>query len=366
MLTLTRLIRSRPPPSGTHMDTLDIDGDYGEGGGQILRSSLSLSAILNRPIRINRIRAGRQTPGLAPQHLTSINAVAAITDAEVVGGTLGSQTVTFRPRQICGGKYTFDVADVRPSAGALSLVFQSIALPLSYANIPSTITLRGGTHVPWSPTVHYLQEIFMPMTAKFGLQGSSQLNRWGWFPKGGGEVIAQIKPTGDWQGVALKDRGKLRAIHAVSAASNLPEHIIDRQRNQIQNRLARCDCPVTIKPVKGSAIGQGSLVFLKAEFENVEAGFSALGKRGKRAERVADEACDALENFLVSDAAIDPHLGDQLILPMALAAGESRFTTSRITRHLTTNIWLVQQFLSVRFEVNGAENEPGEIVKVDC
>ena len=347
------------------MDTLDIDGDYGEGGGQILRSSLSLSAILNRPIRINHIRAGRQTPGLAPQHLTSINAVAAITDAEVVGGTLGSQTVTFCPRQISGGEYTFDVADVRPSAGALSLIFQAIALPLSYAKIPSTVTLRGGTHVPWSPTVHYLQEIFMPMAAKFGLQGSIQLNRWGWFPKGGGEVIAKIKPTEDWPGVALKDRGKLRAIHAVSAASNLPEHIIDRQRKQIQKRLTRFDCPVTIEPIKGKAIGQGSLVFLKAEFENVEAGFSVLGRRGKRAERVADEACDALQNFLVSDAAVDSHLGDQLILPMALAAGESRFTTSRITRHLTTNIWLIQQFLPARFEVIGAENEPGEIIKVE-
>lgn len=347
------------------MDMLDIDGDYGEGGGQILRSSLSLSAILNRPIRINRIRAGRQTPGLAPQHLTSINAVAAITNAEVVGGTLGAQTVTFRPRQIYGGEYTFDVADVRPSAGALSLVFQAIVLPLSYAKIPSTVTLRGGTHVPWSPTVHYLQEIFNPMVAKFGLQGSIQLNRWGWFPKGRGEAIAKIKPTEDWRGVTLQDRGQLRAIHGISAASNLPEHIVDRQRNQIQNRLSRWNCPVTIEPVKGDSIGQGSLVFLKAEFENVEAGFSALGRRGKRAERVADEACDALENFLVSDAAIDPHLGDQLILPMALATGESRFTTSRVTRHLTTNIWLVQQFLPARFEVNGAENEPGEVIKVE-
>ena len=348
------------------MDTLEIDGNYGEGGGQILRSSLSLSAILNRPIRINGIRAGRKKPGLAPQHLTSVNAVAAITNAEVIGGQLGSQTLTFRPQEISGGNYTFDVAQIRPSAGALSLVFQSVALPLSFAKIPSIVTLRGGTHVPWSPTVHYLQEVFIPMMTRFGFEGSIQLNRWGWYPKGGGEAIARVQPTADWRGVALEHRGKLQTICGISAASNLPEHIIIRQHNQIEKRLVQFDSSVNIGRVQGESIGQGTLVFLNAEFENARAGFSALGARGKRAERVADEACQALENFLAADAAIEPHLADQLILPMALAKGESRFTTSQITQHLTTNIWLVQQFLPVRFEVSGAENEPGEIVKVDC
>jgi RNA 3'-terminal phosphate cyclase (ATP) len=347
------------------MDILDIDGNYGEGGGQILRSSLALSAILNRPICINRIRAGRKSPGLAPQHLTSVNAVAAITNAEVIGGAIGSETVTFRPHEIRGGNYTFDVADIRPSAGALSLVFQSIAWPLSYAKVPSTVTLRGGTHVPWSPTVHYLQEVFVPIASKFGFDASIQLNRWGWYPKGGGEVVAKVYPTANCEGITLAYRGKLQAVHGISAASNLPEHIINRQHNQIQKRLAQLDSPVSIERIRGESTGQGTFVFLKAEFENVNAGFSALGARGKRAESVADEACQALETFLASDAAIEPHLADQLILPMALAAGESRFTTSLITRHLTTNIWLIEQFLPVRFEVSGAENEPGEVVKVD-
>ena len=348
------------------MDILEIDGNYGEGGGQILRSSLSLSAILNRPIRISGIRAGRKKPGLAPQHLTCVNAVAAIANAEVIGGQLGSQTLTFRPQEISGGDYTFDVAESRPSAGALSLVFQSIALPLSFAKVASSVTLRGGTHVPWSPSVHYLREIFIPMAAKFGFQGSIRLSRWGWYPKGGGEAFAQVQPSVDWRGVDFQHRGRLQAIHATSAGSNLPEHIINRQQNQIKKRLGRFDSLVNIERVKGTSIGQGTLVFLKAEFENVRAGFSALGARGKRAERVADEACQELVDFVKSDAAIEPYLADQLVLPMALAKGESRFTTSQITRHLTTNIWLVQQFLPVRFEVNGAEKEPGEIVKVDC
>ena len=347
------------------MDILEIDGNYGEGGGQILRSSLSLSAILNRPIRITGIRAGRKKPGLAPQHLTCVNAVAAITNAEVIGGQLGSETLTFRPREISGGSYTFDVAETRPSAGALSLVFQSIVLPLSFAKVASTIILRGGTHVPWSPTVHYLQEIFIPMAGKFGFQGSIQLNEWGWFPKGCGEAVAKVQPSVDWRGAQLRHRGKLQAIYGISAASNLPEHIINRQQNQIQKRLTQFDLPVNIERVRGKSIGQGTLVFLKAEFENVHAGFSVLGARSKPAERVADEACQELVDFLESDAAIEPYLADQLVLPMALARGQSRFTTSQITRHLTTNIWLVQQFLPVQFEVNGAENEPGEIVKID-
>ena len=347
------------------MDILEIDGNYGEGGGQILRSGLSLSAILQRPIRINSIRAGRKKPGLAPQHLTCVNAVAAITNAEVIGGELGSQTLTFHPQEIRGGNYTFDVADIRPSAGALSLVFQSVALPLSYAKTPSTVTLRGGTHVPWSPTVHYLREIFIPMAAKFGFEGSIRLTRWGWYPKGGGEAIATVQPTTDWRGAQLGHRGKLQAISGISAASNLPEHILNRQHNQIQKRLAWLDSPVNVERVEGESIGQGTLVFLKAEFENVHAGFSALGARGKRAERVADEACQSLADMLASNAAIDPYLADQIILPMALAKGESRFTTSQITRHLTTNIWLIQQFLPVEFEVNGTENKPGEIIKID-
>ena len=204
------------------------------------------------------------------------------------------------------------------------------------------------------------------MAARFGFQGSIQLNRWGWYPKGGGEAIAKVQPIADWHGVGFEHRGKLQAILGISAASNLPEHIINRQQNQIERRLTRFDSPVNIERVKGESIGQGTLVFLKAEFENVQVGFSALGARGKRAEGVADEACQALADFLKSDAAIEPHLADQLVLPMALAKGESRFTTSQITRHLTTNIWLVQQFLPVQFEVNGAENESGEIVKVDC
>jgi RNA 3'-terminal phosphate cyclase (ATP) len=201
------------------------------------------------------------------------------------------------------------------------------------------------------------------MAAQFGFQGSLKLNRWGWYPKGGGEAIANIQPTSEWRGADLRVRGKLKEIRGISAASNLPTHVLNRQRSQSQKCLARLISQVNIDLVEGESIGQGTLVFLKAEFENGLAGFSALGARGKRAEKVADEVCQELEDFLASDTAIEPHLADQLVLPMALAKEESRFTTSRITRHLTTNIWLIQQFLPVRFEVTGAQEKSGEVVK---
>lgn len=344
------------------MNFLEIDGDYGEGGGQILRTSLSLSAILGQPVRLTNIRSGRKKPGLAAQHVTAVNAVTAITNAEVEGARLGSQALTFVPRGIRGGNYIFDVADVRPSAGALSLVFQSAAIPLAYADAPSTLTLRGGTHVPYSPNVHYLQTVFIPMLAKFGFQCSLSLTRWGWYPSGGGEARARIQPVSDWRGVNLSNRGALKAIRGISAISNLPNHIASRQRERCMTRLARFAPSVNIDLVEGKSIGQGSLVFLNAGFEQAQAGFSALGKRGKPAEQVADKACQSLIDFLDSGTAIDPNLSDQLIVPMALAKGESSFSTSQITRHLTTNIWAVQQFLPNRFEVAGGEGERGQVI----
>jgi len=340
---------------------LEIDGSYGEGGGQILRSSLALSAILKRPIKISKIRAGRKKPGLAAQHLTGVNAIAKITDAEVEGVEIGSQSLKFIPKTIKAGKYTFDVADVRPSAGSISLIFQTIAIPLAFAEVTSIVTLRGGTHVNWSPTVHYLQEAFLPQAAKFGFHGEISLKKWGWYPRGGGEAIAEIKPAEVIRPVKLIERGKLLSISGVSASSNLPKHIVQRQKNRVYDNIRKLDCEVNITEVQEESIGPGTLVFLKATFENTVAGFSSLGERGKRAETVADEACKELMSFLQTNAAVDSHLADQLVLLMALAKGSSTITTSEITRHLVTNIWVAEQFLPVKFDLTGQEGTPGRI-----
>jgi len=363
---------------------LEIDGAYGEGGGQILRSALALSAILQQPIKVKDIRAGRKNPGLAPQHLTGVNAVAAITEAEVKGAEIGSQELTFIPNALKAGDYVFDVAANRPSAGAISLVFQAIALPLAFANAPSTVILRGGTHVSWSPTVHYIQEIFLPHAALFGFHAKFSLDKWGWYPKGGGEAVVEIQPISRneedgkpaLQWTQLLERGGLMEIRGVSALSNLPQHVAQRQRRQVARRLRDVSAKTTIELVNASAIGQGTLVFLEAIFENTSAGFSSLGERGKRAEKVADEACQELKEFLSTNAAIDHHLADQLIPLMSLAVffakfektssfekapGQSAFRTSKITGHLTTNIWVAEQFLPVKFQVDGEVGEPGEV-----
>ncbi|HIE27976.1 TPA: RNA 3'-phosphate cyclase [Candidatus Poribacteria bacterium] len=347
---------------------LEIDGSFGEGGGQILRSGMILSTILQRPIKITNIRAGRKNPGLAAQHLTGVYAMAEITDAEVHGAEVRSQDLTFAPRTLKPGNYVFDVARVQPSAGAISLIFQAIVLPLAFADAPSTVTLRGGTHVAWSPTVHYLQEIFLEHAKKFGVQAEITLNKWGWYPKGGGEAVVKIQPvvrkTDGIPGlkeVRLLERGELIEITGISARSNLPKHIAQRQQQRAMRRLQDITKKVNIELCEAPSIGQGTVIFLKAIFEHTVAGFSALGARGKRAEKVADEACDELREFIATDAAVEPHLSDQLILLMALAQGKSAFTTSKITRHLTTNIWLAEKFLPIRFHVVGQEGKPGEV-----
>lgn len=340
---------------------MEIDGSYGEGGGQILRSSLALSAVLKQPIKISKIRAGRKNPGLAPQHLTGVKAIAEITASELNGAEIRSKSLKFIPKTIKPGKYTFDVADIQPSAGSISLIFQTVAIPLTFADRKSIITLRGGTHVKWSPPVHYLQEVFLPQASKFGFHGELSLKKWGWYPKGGGEVIAEIKPAKTIRPVELAERGKLLSVSGVSASSNLPKHIVRRQKERVYRNLRNLDCDINITEIEGRSIGQGTLVFLKATFENTVVGFSSLGERGKRAETIADSACEELMSFLQTDAAVDSHLADQLVLLMALAKGGSTITTSEITRHLVTNIWVAEQFLPVKFDLTGQEGTPGRI-----
>jgi len=340
---------------------LEIDGSYGEGGGQILRSSLVLSTILDQPIKINKIRTGRKKPGLAPQHLTGVNAIAKIADAQIEGAEIRSMCLKFEPKSVKPGNYVFDVADIQPSAGSIALVFQTVALPLAFSNKNSSIILRGGTHVAWSPNVHYLHEIFLPQATKFGFHGKINLKKWGWYPKGGGEAVAKIKTAEKFNSVELIERGKLLSIDGISASSNLPKHIVQRQKERVYKNLRKLDCDINIKEVEGDSIGQGTLVFLKATFENSVAGFSSLGERGKRAEKVADEACNELMRFLQTEASVDKYLADQIVLLMALAKGTSTITTSEITQHLITNIWLAEKFLPIKFDIIGEEGKSGKI-----
>jgi len=334
---------------------LHLDGSHGEGGGQILRTAFSLAALTGTPVRIEAIRAGRPKPGLRPQHLTAVNAVAQVCRAEVTGARLGSQELTFRPGAPQGGRYHFDVAAATGSAGSVCLIAQALFPPLLGAAGPTTVILQGGTHAPWSPPAHYLSHVFLPALAAMGAEVEMSLERWGWYPRGGGEVHLIVKPARRLAGVEWRTPPPGAAFRAMSAAANLPEHVARRQAARLTARLGEA-VPVDLIPAGGR--DPGSLVFLWGP----RAGFSALGARGKRAETVADEAADAFLTFREQNAALDRHLADQLLLYLALAKGPSTITTEAVTSHLLTNVWVIEQFLGPTFEVRGGLGEKGEVL----
>ena len=331
---------------------LILDGSHGEGGGQILRTALSLSAITGRPLQIENIRANRPNPGLAAQHLTAVNAAGALCGADMDGNAIGSTSLQFFPgTPVRSGDYTFDVGSARVggSAGSCALVFQAILLPLALAIGNSRVVVHGGTHIMWSPVFDYVQNVWLPALAATGIEASITLNKWGWYPAGGGEIAATIhgldgSPSKRPRPVECRDRGSLRRIYGRAVAANLPSHIAQRMADRARAVLATLDVEMQIAAERVRATCPGAGIFLTAEYEHVLCGFGALGERGKPAETVAEEACSRLHDHHDTGAALDRHLADQMILPLALASGDSVFTTDRVTRHLATNAWVVEQF----------------------
>lgn len=334
---------------------LHLDGSYGEGGGQIVRTSLSLAALLGRAVRLEKIRAGRPKPGLKAQHLTGVRALAHIARAELGGAELHSQELTFKPGPLQAGKFYFDVAEKTGSAGSVSLVAQTLLLPLLKADGQSTLTIRCGTHVAWSPPAHYLMHVFVPALAEMGAEVAMSLEKWGWYPRGGGEVRFIIKPASRLKPVDWRQPPPAERFQGLSAASRVPEHVIARQARRLKERLGES---LAVTEVQATGLDPGSFVFLWGP----HAGFSALGARGKPAEKVADEAADEYFRFRRRQAALDRHLADQILLYLPWADGPSTIFTEEITLHLLTNLWVIEQFLGPRFEVEGALGEPGKIV----
>lgn len=345
---------------------LEIDGSIGEGGGQVLRTALTLSVLTGRPVEIRNIRAGRPNPGLQPQHLTAVQAAAAICRAQVEGAALGSQTLRFAPQSApAPGEYVFDVTEVagRGSAGAVGLVFQTLFLPLALVPGESLVVLRGGTHVPWAPSVDYLQEVFLPTVARMGLDAEIDLVAWGFYPVGGGEARVRIRGRpGPLSPLSLTERGSARKVRGRTVVSNLPAHIPQRMADRARNLLVRAGLKADLQPLVTRGAGPGAGIFLVVEYEHIRAGFSAYGRKGVPAEQVAEEACRELLAHHESGAPVDPHLADQLLLPMALAAGTSRFITSAITGHLLTNLTVIQAFLPIQVRVDGEVGQPGVVV----
>ena len=332
------------------MDVLTLDGSYGEGGGQILRTALSLSAVTARPFRLTSIRAGRRNPGLLPQHLSAVRAAATISGAAVSGDRLGSTELsfspTYRPRS---GSYTFDVAETaqRGSAGSVSLILQTLLVPLALAESASTVVLRGGTHVQWSPSFDDLVNAYFPALRRIGFRIDAELRRWGWYPVGNGEISCEIgidRGAPRLNPIQVLDRGPLRQVAGTAVAANLPAHIPQRMVDRARASLGDLGVPVNILPQRVTAAGPGAGIFLVAEYENMAASFSGYGRLGKPSEAVADEAVAAFREHHASEGAVELHLADQLLLPLSLAAGISTFTTPRSTSHLMTNAWNIGQF----------------------
>lgn len=339
------------------MKLFEIDGSQGEGGGQVLRTALALAVLCSQPIQIHSIRANRQKPGLQPQHLQAVKAAAAICEAQVTGAAPGSQSLTFRPGAVKPGKYTFDIG----TAGSCSLVLQTILLPLAKARHKSSVTITGGTHVPWSPPFEFIAEHWLAFLAKMGLQAQVTLQRCGFYPQGGGQIQAVIHPGDEIASLELSERGKLESLRGISVTGNLSLEIATRQKLQALRRLEPLYPQAKIKALQAPAIGKGTYLFLAAQFAQGRGCSSALGAPGKRAEHVADEAVEVLLDHLESQAALDAFIADQLLLPCALAEGISRFTTSKITPHLLTNAQIIQQFGLAEIAIHGRPGEPGSV-----
>jgi RNA 3'-terminal phosphate cyclase (ATP) len=334
-----------------------IDGTMGEGGGQVLRSSLTLSLLTGRPVRLTRIRARRERPGLAFQHRMAVHAAARVSGGRVEGERIGSQELEFAPGALRPGDYHFDIG----TAGATSLVLQTVLLPLALAPGASNVVVTGGTHVPLSPCFHYLDWHWRTMLERIGIRFDLHMAAAGFYPPGGGEIRAHIPGNARIRSLELEQRGELLEVRGLSAVANLPEGIAQRQRDQALRRLRGIKCSVDIALETLPARSPGTVLVLLARFEQGQACFFALGARGKPAERVADEAVDELLGFLATGGAVDRWLADQLLLPLACAGGPSALRTSEVTLHLLTHAEVIRSFLPVTIRIDGEPGEPGTV-----
>jgi RNA 3'-terminal phosphate cyclase (ATP) len=319
-----------------------VDGSYGEGGGQILRTSLALSLVTGKPFRIDGIRVGRKTPGLLRQHLTAVNAATMIGQAEVTGAKIGSSELAFAPREVVPGEYRFAIG----TAGSTSLVLQTVLPALMLAAGPSVLLLEGGTHNPFAPPFDFLEKAFLPLLGRMGPQIKAELECPGFYPAGGGRVGFTILPTKELTPFDLPARGEIRTRRAKASVASLPVSIAERELAVIGQMLSWSAEWLQPEVIRNSC-GPGNVVSIEIESEHVTEVFTGFGERGVPAEAVAEKAVKETRRYLASEVAVGEYLADQLLIPMALAGGGS-FTTCPLSRHSLTNIEIIQKFLDVK------------------
>lgn len=332
---------------------LHIDGSMGEGGGQILRTSLALSLVTGTPVRIENIRAGRPKPGLLRQHLAAVKAAAAI-GAEIEGAALGSMELTIRPGRVRGGDHEFAVG----SAGSTCLVLQTVLPALLASGEPARLHLEGGTHNPFAPPFDFLERVFLPVLRRMGVRIELRLERVGFYPAGGGRFCVEIEACDCLSGVDLVERGALVARRAQASVAHLPREIAKRELEVVRKRLGWADDELGIEEIRDSA-GPGNVLMLEVEHEAGRELCAGFGEKGRKAEAVARRAVDQMRRYLESSAPVGVYLADQLMVPLALA-GEGSFRTLPLSEHSRTNAEVIQMFLPGRVSVR--EDDEGATV----
>lgn len=336
---------------------LKIDGSLGEGGGQILRSSLTMSLLSKRPVHLVNIRAKRSKPGLKPQHLAAIQAASQISGSEIRGATLHSQELYFIPGTPCPGNYHFQVT----TAGAMPLVLHTIALPLAFSDKPSRVDLKGGTHVNWAPTYEYLEHIWGSVMQQLGFSMKFNLHQAGYYPAGGGWFTVEIEPATTIRTLNVVERPPLRQLKLIAILSKLSANIAEREISQVQRLLPPVKIALDTIHRQYPASRPGNALFLQADFGSIQAGFTSLGERGKPAEKVAKSLVKEFHKFWKTNAAVEEHLADQLLLPLAFASGVSSYQVANISQHLLTNAHILQLFRDVNIAISGQEGESGTV-----
>ena len=330
----------------TQANPILLDGSYGEGGGQILRTALGLSALTGKPFAISKIRAGRKKPGLLRQHLACVKAATAICAAEVRSAEIGSTELTFTPREVMAGRYHFAVG----SAGSSTLVLQTILPPLLLATGESVVSLEGGTHNPFAPPVDFLMAAFLPIVKRMGGEVDVAIERCGFFPAGGGRWTATIRPAKKLSPITLNERGEPMRRLAKAIVADLPGEIAKRELERVEKRLGWHGDQLQIRQLPQGQ-GPGNALMLTLESEHVTEVCTSFGERGVSAENVGDGAVEQMRQYLTATAPVGEHLADQLLIPFALA-GSGSFTALKASLHTMTNIDVIRRFLGVHIEVS--------------